>query len=229
MFVPDMMSVRRREAKNIIPKNNQEYVLNIAFNVLGTESYTSEFIDNTIKKANMQMPVGYHCTRTTYGSAVEEGASYWLLLLVVVFVFFICAIQFESLRMSAVIVSVIPLSMIGSFLTFCLTRVQFGSGGFASMVLLIGITVNSGIYIISQYRLCARQCKDWRKAYIKAYSHKIIPVVLTIASTIMGLVPFFIDGTDEPFWFSFATGVTGGLLFSLPAIIFVMPVFVDRK
>lgn len=229
MFVPDMMSVRRREAKNIIPKNNQEYVLNIAFNVLGTESYTSELIDNTIKKANMQMPVGYHCTRTTYGSAVEEGASYWLLLLVVVFVFFICAIQFESLRMSAVIVSVIPLSMIGSFLTFCLTRVQFGSGGFASMVLLIGITVNSGIYIISQYRLCARQCKDWRKAYIKAYSHKIIPVVLTIASTIMGLVPFFIDGTDEPFWFSFATGVTGGLLFSLPAIIFVMPVFVDRK
>lgn len=236
-FVTDMMEVHRREAKNVIPKENQEYVLNIAFNVLGSYSYTSDYIDNTIKQVNSRLPVGYRCKQQKWDSSIEQGSNYWLLLLVVVIVFFICAIQFESLRLSWVIISVIPLSMIGIFITFCTTGIPFGSGGFASMVLLIGIVVNSGIYIISQYRMCLAQqaslhsgrsiCfADRVRSYMRAYNHKIIPVVLTVASTIMGLFPFFLDGKDEPFWLSFATGVTGGLLFSLPALIFVMPIFI---
>ena len=48
-------------------------------------------------------------------------------------------------------------------------------------------------------------------------------MLLTILSTVLGLFPFFIDGQDEPFWFSFAVGSAGGLLFSILAIIFVMP------
>jgi len=64
---------------------------------------------------------------------------------------------------------------------------------------------------------------------VKAYNHKIIPVFLTVASTIMGLIPFFFGGKEEPFWFSFATGVTGGLTLSLVAIIFVMPIFMRFK
>ena len=35
----DFMDIERREAKNCIPKKNQEYVLRVAFNVLG--SYTN--------------------------------------------------------------------------------------------------------------------------------------------------------------------------------------------
>ena len=44
-----------------------------------------------------------------------------------------------------------------------------------------------------------------------------------MVSTVLGLVPFFFDGEEEPFWFSFATGVGGGLLFSIPALVFLMP------
>lgn len=230
VFVPDLMDVRFREAKNIIPKENQEYVLNLAFNVLGSYSYTSTYIDNVIKHFNQVLPVGYRCVNTYYVNPANDGANYWLLLLVVVVVFFICAIQFESVKMSMVIVSVIPIALIGAFLTFSLTGVDFGSGGFASLVLLMGIVVNSGIYILGQFRhVCRITSKGSVRGYVCAYNHKIIPICLTVASTIMGLVPFFLDGEDAAFWFSFATGVTGGLLFSLPALVFVMPLFVDFK
>ena len=40
---------------------------------------------------------------------------------------------------------------------------------------------------------------------------------------------FLIDGQDEPFWFSFAVGSCGGLLFSIIALIFVLPVFVGMR
>lgn len=41
---------------------------------------------------------------------------------------------------------------------------------------------------------------------------------------------FLIDGSeDEVFWFSFAIGTSGGLLFSILALIFVRPIFMPLK
>ena len=120
-----------------------------------------------------------------------------------------------------------PVSFIGTFLTYWLSGVEFGTGGFASMVLLSGLTVNAGIYIVCEYRnqKATYPSVTVLRTYIRAYSHKITAVFLTILSTILGLVPFFIDGAKESFWFSFAVGSTGGLLFSIVALVVVMPIF----
>ena len=151
-----------------------------------------------------------------------------------VIIYFLCAILFESLRQPLVIITLIPVSFIGTFLTFYFSGVKFGTGGFASLVLLSGIVVNAGIYIINEYnnQLSARGQRSVRPAslYVKAYNHKIIPVFLTTLSTVLGLVPFLIDGPkEEAFWFSFAIGTSGGLLFSILALIFVMPIFMPLK
>ena len=155
----DLTTIGEREATGCIPKERQEYVLAVAFNVLGSYTYTLRFIDETIEGFNARLPMG--------------------------------------------------------------------TGGFASMVMLSGVVVNSGIYIFNEYRLLSRRSPARRQTavrlYVKAYEHKIIPVLLTVASTVLGLVPFFFDGEEEPFWFSFATGVGGGLLFSIPALVFLMP------
>jgi len=222
------LDIERREAKNCIPKKKQEFVLAVAFNVLGSYSYTKRYVSEVIDVFNSRVPVGYKCKNHSYGWYEDNGTQYWLIALVVVIIFFICAILFESLRLPLVIVSLIPVSFIGTFLTYYFTGVEFGTGGFASLVLLSGLTVNGGIYIINEYLNIRKSTTGHLSptaAYLRAYNHKIIAVLLTIATTVLGLVPFFIDGTDEPFWFSFAVGSTGGLLFSVFAIIFVMPIF----
>ena len=108
---------------------------------------------------------------------------------------------------------------------------EFGTGGFASMVLLSGLTVNAGIYIVCEYRnlLAAHPAVSPIRTYVRAYSHKIIAVFLTILSTVLGLVPFFIDGAKDSFWFSFAVGTIAGLLFSIIALVFYLPVFALRR
>ena len=230
IFVHEMMAVKWRKAKNVIPKENQEYILNVAFNVLGSYMYTHDYLDVVQEQFSKNLPVGFKCRNMVYRNPVMDSTNYWLLLLVVVVVFFICSIHFESLRYALVIISVVPVAMIGSFLTFCVTKVDFGSGGFASLVLLVGIVVNSGIYILGQYRQVGRtSSKGDLRNYVCAYNHKIIPVFLTVLSTMMGMIPFFFDGEQEPFWFSFATGVVGGLMFSVPALVFVMPIFLRFK
>lgn len=226
LFASDVMKLQRREAKEVIPKEKQEYVLNVAFNVLGSYTYTTEYLDSVMAHFKRTLPVGYHCEMPSYKGADSEGANYWLLLLVAVLIFFFCSIVFESLRMALVVVSMIPVSLIGAFLTFIITGVEFGSGGFASLVLLSGIVVNSAIYILCQYAKIQKEKSTGRmKAYLCAFNHKIVPIYLTVISTIVGLVPFFLEQSEEPFWFSFAVGITGGLLLSIPAMIFVMPLF----
>lgn len=204
----------------------------MAFNVLGSYSYTADYIDEVTEHFSKQLPMGYRCMRAGYHFRDDLSAPYWVLAIVLVVIFFVCAILFESLRIPITIISLIPVSFIGLFITFWLTGIKFGTGGFASMVMLAGITVNSGIYIINEYRLFLNSQRfagqNPVRVYVKAYSHKIIPVFLTVLSTVLGFVPFFFDGDKEPFWFSFATGVTGGLIFSIPALVLVMPIMTGK-
>ena len=230
--VDGIADIDRREATGCIPKENQEYVLCVAFNVLGSYSYTHDYVESVKAHFNRLMPMGYKCSDMHYSFRDDKAAPYWVLGIVVAVIFFVCAVLFESLRVPLVIISLIPVSFIGLFITFWLTGVRFGTGGFASMVMLAGVVVNSGIYVINEYRLFMRSPQTAKRGavrvYVKAYNHKIIPVMLTVFSTVLGLVPFFIDGDKEPFWNSFATGVTGGLLFSVPALVLVLPVMLGK-
>lgn len=213
----DLMSINKREAKNCIPRENQEYVLRVAFNVLGSYTYTCKYIKGITEGFNAKFPIGFRCITKTYGRYEDNGTQYWLIGLVVIIIFFICTILFESLYKALIIIMLIPVSLTGMFLTFHFSGIEFGTGGFAAMVFLCGLTVNNGIYMISEYK---NECR-----YIKAYNHKIIPIFLTAFSTILGFLPFLLDGPTERFWFSFAVGSISGLLFSIISVVFTMPLF----
>lgn len=227
--------IGKRDVAKRITKSNQEYSLEVAFNFMGSYDLSDKFIGQVTKEVNAMLPVGFRTVNRSYGWYEDSGSQYWLIILIVVIIFFICSILFESLRQPLVIISLIPVSFIGTFLTFYFSGVNFGTGGFASLVLLSGLVVNAAIYVINEYNgLAGRMlgCKVSAvsvKRYVKAYNHKIIAVLLTIISTVLGLVPFLIDGPrTEEFWFSFAIGTIGGLSFSVIALVFFMPIFMPR-
>ena len=140
------------------------------------------------------------------------------------------AMTFESFRYPLPVIFMIPISFIGLFLVFGLTDFAFDQGGFAAFVMLCGIVVNAGIYLVTTYQaLRQAQGPGAIRLYIKAFSRKITPISLTIVSTILGLLPFLSDGPEEVFWFDFAIGTIAGMAFSVIAIILVLPVFVVGK
>lgn len=223
--------IGRRSVGNQITKKNQEYSLDVAFNFAGTYEISDAFIKKTTEEVNAALPVGFRVVNASRGWYDDRGSQYWLILLIVVIIFFTCSILFESLRQPLVIISLIPISFIGNFLTFYFSGINFGTGGFASLVLLSGLVVNAAIYVVNEYNGIRNNCPERTKRispvklYIKAYNHKIIAVLLTVLSTVLGLVPFLIDGPRaEAFWFSFAIGTMGGLLFSIIALVFFMPI-----
>lgn len=214
----DFMNISQREAKKSIKRENQEYVITLAFNVLGSYNYTYNIVRRYMEEFDAMMPVGFRCLQNEYRFDEEENQQYLLLGLVAIIIFFICSIVFESLYKALVIILLIPISMVGAFLVYHFGGVEFGLGGFAALVLLSGLTVNAGIYLMNEYN-------NNGKNYLRAYNHKIIPILLTVLSTVLGLVPFVFDQDENHFWYSFAMGSVGGLLFSLLALVFAMPVF----
>ncbi len=225
-----LSTIEERNAKRTISKNNQEYTVSVAYNFLGSYVLADNFTKRVIESTNDTLPVGFKAKNRSYGSYNDDGSQYWLILVIVIIIFFICSILFESLRQPFVIISLIPISFIGTFLTFYLSEINFGTGGFASLVLLSGLVVNAAIYLVYEFNNQKSLEGSPVRRYVKAYNHKIIPILLTVLSTALGLIPFLLDGeSGEDFWLSFAVGSISGLLFSVVALVFILPILMKLK
>ncbi len=176
------------------------------------------------------LPLGFQAGDSGAGWFEEHKERYaWLILLIVLVIYVMLSMAFESLRYPFAVILMIPVSFIGLFLVFGVTDFAFDQGGFAAFVMLCGVTVNAGIYLVNSWQSRRKRYKDSLKAYIRAYNHKIKPIMLTILSTVLGLLPFLTDGPSEVFWFDFAAGTIGGMLFSVIALLLVLPAFLLKR
>ncbi len=228
----DIGKIDKRNSGNDIFRTNQQYTLIVAYDFVGPYELANRVKDREIDRLNKAvLPIGYKAAQSEYDYWGRESLSVWLLILIIGIIYFICAVLFESLRFPLIIIGLIPISFIGVFLIFSITGCRFDQGGYASLVMLCGIVVNAGIYILNEYRgqKGIKKYKGTYMFYIRAFNHKIIPIMLTILSTVLGLIPFLMDGKGEVFWFAFALGTMGGLAFSLIALLFFMPVWVPMK
>ncbi len=227
----DFGSIDKRASGNLINKFNQEYVLYVPYNFVGSSKLEEKFKKETLNKFKSILPVGYTIEDMKWGWGYDESSKYHLLFVVILIIFFICSIMFESLKKPLIIIALIPLSFIGLFLIFIIGEFFFDQGGYAAFVMLSGLVVNAGIYLINEYQDITTKYPHNTPThnYLKSYSRKIIPISLTIISTVLSLVPFLISGDKEVFWFSFAAGAIGGVAFSLVALILFLPVFLVPK
>ncbi len=224
-------TIKKERTGNLIRKHNQQYSINVEYDFIGPYQLSKRVLERNIETLKKELPLGYSVeNKRSYGWwDRKEKTQYWLIILVIGVVYIICSILLESLVQPLVVIATIPISFIGMFLTFSILKLKFDQGGYASMILLCGITVNSALYIINDYnniqksnpRLSRSRC------YLKAFNHKIIPILLTVLSTILGLIPFLLEGIEKGFWFSLSCGAIGGLLFSVLAIWIWLPLFMN--
>lgn len=110
-------------------------------------------LNGNLANFNRKMPLGFHVGADNgyWWDSYEKRQQALLLFIVAIIIYMICATMFESLRKPLSIIVMIPLGLIGLFLTFPIFGVTFDQGGYAAMVMLCGIVVNASIYLISEY------------------------------------------------------------------------------
>ena len=215
-----------------IRRSKQSYEILVGFDFIGSYELGKRLIERTVRQLNDEiLPIGFRADSPSHNfGRKEKQQQAWLILLVVAIIYTMCTILFESLRKPLVIILMIPISFIGVFLSFGWSDFIFDQGGFAAFVLLCGIVVNAGIYLINEEDTCAAiSGKRGIALYLKAFNHKIVPISLTILSTILGLAPFLYDGPEEVFWFAFAIAAISGTFFSVIALLIYLPIFLPMR
>lgn len=230
----DLASIKNEETGNRIKKVDQQYRLYVAFDYIGSTLAGEKYTEKNREQFQKVLSIGFKALETSSGRwNKNEKKQYYYIFVIIGIVFFICSILLESIKQSLAIISMIPISFIGLFLVFYIFDCNFNQGGYASFILLCGISVNSALYIINEYNNINRNSHNEKyiEAYITAFRHKIIPVIIAVVSTIFGLLPFVWSGNQETFWFSFAVGSIGGLTFSLIGVLWLLPLFIlwDKK
>lgn len=229
----EFVSIEKGLEQQNIYKENQNYIRMVDFQYVGSSKFGSEFLKEVLEEMKYELPIGYsaEASRGNYRFEKETVSYALLILLITLIIYIICSILFESLLRPFAIILTVPASFIGVFLTFYLFDFNFDQGGYASFVLITGLVVNSAIYLLNEFDNTTKREKKLKdiKNYVKAFNRKIVPILLTISSTVLGLVPFVAFGQDEAFWFALAAGTIGGLVFSIFVIVVYLPLFVLKR
>ena len=229
----DFATVQKGQSPQKVAKENQQYRLCLQYEYIGSSEQGKKLLKKDLEEFNKILPMGYTAeNEQDYWSwNKKDNKQYALLLIVIAIIFLTTAILFNSLKQPLAIIFVIPISYIGVFLTFYLFGLNFDQGGFASFVLLCGITVNASIYILNEYNAIRKRYPLLLpvRAFTKAWNSKILPIFLTVVSTILGFIPFMVGDGKEAFWFPLAAGTIGGLVMSILGIFLFLPIFSLKK
>ena len=229
----DLSVVEKGQMPQNIAKENQQYRLCLQYEYIGSYEMGNRVQERDLEAIKKLLPMGYtaESERQTWGWGGGINKQYLLLLIVISIIFCTTSILFNSLKQPLAIIFIIPVSYIGVFLTFYWFLLNFDQGGFASFVLLCGITVNASIYILNEYNGICRRFPHMSRyyAYVKAWNAKIVPIFLTVISTVLGFIPFMVGTEKEGFWFPLAAGTIGGLVMSVIGIFFFLPLLCLKK
>jgi CzcA family heavy metal efflux pump len=173
------------------------------------------------------LPPGYH--ESIGGEYQEQQTSFRefaiVILIAVVLVFTVMLGTFRSYRLPLVILTAIPLALIGVALGLFVTGTPFNVSSFMGLLLLVGIVVKNGILLIDVANKRRQAGDSVEDALVIAGRTRLRPIVMTTFAAIGGLLPLaFGIGAGSAMEQPLAIAVIGGLSTATAFTLVLIPV-----
>ena len=149
----------------------------------------------------------------------------WILVFAVFFSFIVLAVQFDSLKLPALILGCVPFCLAGLVLIMFWSGLPLGATVIIGVLVIVAATVNDGVLLLT----FANELKDRNglspeKAVVEASKIRLRPRVMTTSAVLIGFTPLAMaieEGGDmlQPM----AAAAIGGLLMEIPVALFLMP------
>ena len=222
----DLATIEMREGPARISREHVKRRIYIGFNVVGRD--IGGVVDEGRKKlaAQLRLPEGY---TVTWGGAFEnmERANARLLIVVPItlgLVFFLLFWAFHSLRYAALIILNLPFALVGGVVSLWLSRQYLSVPASVGFIELFGLAVGNGIVLVSYINQLRQEGKQTDEAIITGCSLRLRPVVMTMMTTLLGLLPLALaQGIGAEVQRPLATVVIGGVFTSTTLTLVVLP------
>jgi len=139
-------------------------------------------------------------------------------------VYVIMAAQFESLLQPLIIMLTIPLAFFGTVLALKALGISLSVVVFLGMIMLAGIVVNNAIVLVDYINRLKRRGMDRVEAVVTAGSVRLRPILMTTATTVLGLLPMALGlGDGAEIRTPMAIAVISGLIASTALTLVIIP------
>lgn len=141
-------------------------------------------------------------------------------------VYFVLASQFESFVMPVIIMTILPIGLLGSLFTLPLTGNKISMVAFIGVIMLAGTVVNSSIVLIDYMNIRRKRGEDKDTAILNACPRRVRPVLMTTLTTVLGLLPMvFSNGEGAEMMRPMAIVMITGMVVSTIVTLLFTPVY----
>lgn len=222
----ELAAIEMREGPSRISREHVKRRIYIGFNVVGRD--IGSVVDEGRKKlaAQVSLPEGY---QVKWGGAFEnmERANARLLIVVPVtlgLVFFLLFWAFHSLRYATLIIMNLPFALIGGVVSLWLSGQYLSVPASIGFIELFGLAVGNGIVLVSYINQLRNEGNQMDQAIVKGCVLRLRPVVMTMMTTLLGLLPLALaQGIGAEVQRPLAAVVIGGLFTSTVLTLVVLP------
>jgi cobalt-zinc-cadmium resistance protein CzcA len=209
-----------------ITRENSQRFITVQCNVRGTD--IGSFVEKAqaVIDAKVDLPPGY---LVTWGGQFElqQEANRRLALVIPVTLFAVFLLlfsSFNSVKNSALILTNIPLALVGGVVALWVSGQNLSVPASVGFIALFGIALENGMVLVTYLNQLVREGVSIDEASIEGACLRVRAVVVTAATTALGLLPLlFSTGTGSEVQRPLATVVVGGLVTSTILTLLVIP------
>jgi copper/silver efflux system protein len=219
--------VTTERGPNAISRENVQRKIVVQANVAGRDLGSTVADIQRVVQTAVTLPAGYY---VEYSGQFESQASATrtiaaLSLLSIAAIFLILYADFRSTRVAALIMTNLPLALIGGVIAVLVTSRIVSIASLVGFVTLFGIAVRNGILLISHYQQLQREGVEFREAIVRGSLERLSPIFMTALCAGLALIPLALGGGEpgKELQTPMAIVILGGLLSSLALNMVVLP------
>jgi multidrug efflux pump subunit AcrB/outer membrane protein TolC len=187
--------------------------------------YASALLDAVAPKiAALKLPPGY---RIYYGGEQfnqDDNMPQLIAALGIslVAIFLVLLVQFRNISEPLVVMSSIPLALLGAAFGLFVTHNPFGFMAFIGLIAVCGIVVRNAIILVNYVDEKIAEGHSLEEAATEAGQRRLRPIFLTTMAAAVGMVPMILS--RSPLWSPLASVIAFGLTLSMFLTLLVIPV-----
>ena len=146
------------------------------------------------------------------------------LLIAIMVIFLMLAANFQSFKISLVILTTVPAVVLGSLLLLVITGSTLNLQSYMGIIMSVGVSIANAVLIITNAEQLRKHNGNALQSAREAASLRLRPIIMTSIAMIAGMLPMAIghgEGGDQIS--PLGRAVIGGLVFSTFTVLLILP------
>lgn len=213
--LPQVADFKKVPTVSAIKHKNGKRVINVSAAV-DLDITTSDEVNAKLKPLMPDLVKGLPGYSVQFGGEEEDTQESMqslarAFIIALIFIFFLLITTFKSLLQPVLILSSIPMGMVGVIFAMLIHNRPLSFLAMLGVIALAGVIVNNGIVLIDFVNNLRKEGQDLSESIINAVGVRIRPIILTTTTTLCGLLPTAYGGVVEKY-----LGFGGGDPFIIP-------------